>query len=146
MAQQAIGREKGEGAPRLLAGGNPQIAKGEGEAPVGAYIAATPGWKRDVVQRLDLLITRCVPGVRKAVKWNSPFYGAGGDGWFLSLHCFTRYVKVAFLRGAELRPPPPVASKSAAVRYLHIGEGEVLDEAQFEDWLSQASRLSGVRL
>jgi hypothetical protein len=93
--------------PTLLAGGNPQIAKGEGDAPVQAYIAAMPGWKRDVGRRLDALIVRTVPGVRKAVKWNSPFYGLEGQGWFLGVHCFTKYVKVAFFRGASLRPVPP---------------------------------------
>jgi hypothetical protein len=93
--------------PTLLAGGNPQIAKADGDAPVQAYIAAMPGWKRDVGRHLDALIVRTVPGVRKAVKWNSPFYGIEGQGWFLNLHCFTKYVKVAFFRGAALRPVPP---------------------------------------
>jgi len=132
--------------PALLAGGNPQIAKGYGEAPVAAYIAAMPGWKRDVGRRLDALIARTVPAVVKAVKWNSPFYGVGDQGWFLSFHCFTRYVKVAFFRGASLRPPPPGRSKHAHVRYLDIHEGDVLDEAQFAAWVKQASRLPGERM
>jgi hypothetical protein len=116
--------------PTLLAGGNPQIAKAYGDAPVQAYIAAMPGWKRDVGRRLDALIVRTVPDVHKAVKWNSPFYGIEGQGWFLSLHCFTNYVKVAFFRGASLRPLPPVASKHKDVRYLDIHEDDQLDEAQ----------------
>lgn len=132
--------------PKLLSGGNPQIPKGYGEAPVRAHIAATPGWKREVVQRLDALITDAVPAVRKAVKWNSPLYGAGEDGWFLSLHGFTRYVKVAFFRGTSLQPQPPVGSKTPETRYLHISESEPLDEAQFTDWVRQASRLPGERM
>src|SRR5690606_34145170 len=120
-AKAAAGRRKDKVV--LLAGGNPQIPKGEGDAPVQAYIAAMPGWKRDVGRRLDKLIERAVPDVRKAVKWNSPFYGASGtEGWFLNFHCFTRYVKVAFLRGASLRPRPPGESKHAHVRYLDIHE------------------------
>jgi hypothetical protein len=135
------------GKPVLLAGGNPQIPKGSGDAPVQAYIAAMPGWKRAVGRRLDALITRAVPGVRKAVKWNSPFYGAGddGQGWFLSFHCFTKYVKVTFFRGTSLRPVPAGESKHKDVRYLDIHEGE-LDEAQFADWVKQASRLPGERM
>ncbi|MEA2926745.1 MAG: hypothetical protein QOD25_3867, partial [Alphaproteobacteria bacterium] len=113
--------------PALLAGGNPQIAKADGGAPVQAYIAAMPGWKRDLGRRLDALIARTVPGVRKAVKWNSPFYGIDGQGWMLSFHCFTRYVKVAFFRGTSLRPPPPAASKHKDVRYLDIHEDDELD-------------------
>ena len=116
--------------PALLAGGNPQIAKADGDAPVQAYIAAMPGWKRDVGRRLDALIVRTVPGVRKAVKWNSPFYGVEGQGWFLSFHCFTKYVKVAFFRGASLRPVPPGESKQKEVRYLDIHEDDQLDEEQ----------------
>jgi hypothetical protein len=135
--------------PALLAGGNPQIAKAEGDAPVQAYIAAMPGWKRDVGRRLDALITRTVPAVRKAVKWNSPFYGVAGPGedggWFLSFHCFTKYVKVAFFRGTSLRPMPPGESKHAQVRYLDIHEDDELDEAQFVAWVRQASRLPGER-
>ncbi|MFC5570150.1 DUF1801 domain-containing protein [Lysobacter yangpyeongensis] len=129
--------------PRLLAGGNPQIAKGEGEAPVQAYLAAMPGWKRDIGRRLDDLITRAVPGVRKAVKWNSPFYGVAERGWFLSYHCYDRYVKVAFFRGASLHPQPPGASKQDDVRYLDIREDDAIDEAQFVAWVAQASALPG---
>ena len=130
----------------LLAGGNPQIAKAEGDAPVQAYIAAMPAWKRDVGRRLDALITRTVPGVRKAVKWNSPFYGNEGQGWFLSFHCFTKYVKVAFFRGTSLRPLPPAASKHKEVRYLDIHEDDQLDEAQLTAWVKQASLLPGERM
>lgn len=129
--------------PKLLSGGNPQIAKAYGNAPVQAYIAAMPGWKRDVGRRLDTLITRAVPGVNKAVKWNSPLYGVEGYGWFLSLHCFTKYVKVAFFRGASLTPVPPGKSKTKEVRYLDIHEDETLDEAQFTAWVKQASELPG---
>jgi len=129
--------------PTLLAGGNPQIAKAYGDAPVQAYIAAMPGWKRDVGRRLDALIVRTVPDVHKAVKWNSPFYGIEGQGWFLSLHCFTNYVKVAFFRGASLRPLPPVASKHKDVRYLDIHEDNQFDEAQLAAWVKQASQLPG---
>jgi hypothetical protein len=133
--------------PTLLAGGNPQVAKGYGDAPVQVYIAAMPGWKRDVGRRLDALI---VPGVRKAVKWNSPFYGVEGPGkgetWFLSFHCFTKYVKVAFFRGASLRPVPPAASKHKDVRYLDIREDDQLDETQLAAWVKQASLLPGERM
>jgi len=132
--------------PVLLAGGNPQIAKGYGDAPVQAYIAAMPGWKSDVGRRLDAIIERTVPNVHKAVKWNSPFYGLEGQGWFLSLHCFANYIKVAFFRGAALRPVPPVASKSQDTRYFHIGEHDTLDEAQFAAWVKQASDLPGERM
>jgi hypothetical protein len=132
--------------PRLLSGGNPQIAKGYGEAPVQAYIAAMPGWKSGVGQRLDTLIARTVPGVHKAVKWNSPFYGIGGQGWFLSFHCFTKYIKVAFFRGTSLHPPPPGESKHPEVRYLDIYESAPLDEAQLADWVKQASQLPGEKL
>ena len=132
--------------PRLLSGGNPQIAKAEGDAPVNAYIAAMPGWKRDVGRRLDALITRTVPDVHKAVKWNSPFYGVEGQGWFLNFHCFTKYVKVAFFRGTSLRPVPHGASKHKEVRYLDVHEDDELDEAQFAAWVKQASRLPGERL
>lgn len=131
--------------PKLLAGGNPQIPKGEGDAPVQAYIAAMPGWKREVGRRLDALVSHAAPGVRKAVKWNSPFYG-GQDGWFLSFHCFERYVKVAFFHGAALTPVPPVASKHERVRYLHVGEDGRFDEAQFRDWVKQAAALPGERM
>jgi hypothetical protein len=132
--------------PALLAGGNPQIAKADGDAPVQAYIAAMPGWKRDVGRRLDALVVRTVPGVRKAVKWNSPFYGIDGQGWMLSFHCFTRYVKVAFFRGRSLRPLPPAASKHKDVRYLDIHEDDELDEAQLAAWVKQASQLPGERM
>jgi hypothetical protein len=131
--------------PALLAGGNPQIPKGFGDAPVQAYIAAMPGWKREVGRRLDALITRTVPGVAKAVKWNSPFYGVEDGVWFLSFHCFTNYVKVAFFRGASLRPVPHGASKHKDVRYLDVHEGR-LDEAQFVAWVKQASQLPGERM
>jgi hypothetical protein len=130
--------------PVLLAGGNPQIAKADGDAPVRAYIAAMPGWKRDVGRRLDALVTRTVPAVRKAIKWNSPFYGVEGQGWFLSFHCFTRYVKVTFFRGASLRPLPPGESAHEEVRHLDIREGE-LDEAILAAWVKQASQLPGWR-
>ncbi len=132
--------------PVLLSGGNPQIAKGYGDAPVEAYLAAMPGWKQDVGRRIDALVTRAVPGVRKAVKWNSPFYGAGDEGWFLSFHCFAKYVKVAFFRGAALDPLPPEGSRQKDVRYLHLREGEPLDEARFTDWVRQASELPGERM
>lgn len=131
---------------KLLSGGNPQIAKGEGDEPVQAYIAAMPGWKQAVGRRLDDLITRTVPNVRKAVKWNSPFYGADGESWFLSFHCFANYVKVAFFRGTSLRPNPPIASKQKEVRYVHIHGQDSLDETQFTAWVKQASQLSGERM
>lgn len=129
----------------LLSGGNPQIPKGDGDAPVQAYIAAMPGWKSQVGQRIDALIEDTVPEVVKAVKWNSPFYGLKGEGWFLSLHCFTKYIKVTFFQGASLRPPPAGKSKYPAVRYLDIHEGK-FDETQFADWVRQASQLPGERL
>ena len=132
--------------PVLLSGGNPQIAKGYGNTPVQAYIAAMPGWKRDVGRLLDALVEHTVPDVFKAVKWNSPFYGIEGQGWFLSYHCFTKYVKVTFFRGASLRPLPPGESKHKEVRYLDIREDEQFDEAQFVDWVKQASLLPGERL
>ena len=128
--------------PALLAGGNPQIAKAEGDAPVQAYIAAMPGWKRDVGRRLDALVVRTVPGVRKAVKWNSPFYGIQGQGWFLSFHVFTHYVKVTFFNGASLRPVPPGESTHKEVRYLDIREGQY-DEPQIATWIRQAAALPG---
>lgn len=132
--------------PTLLSGGNPQIAKGEGDAPVQAYIDAMPGWKSEVGRRLDALITRTVPSVHKAVKWNSPLYGIEGDGWFLSFHCFAKYIKVAFFRGASLQPVPPVESKTNYTRYLHIHEHDELDENQFTKWVQQASQLPGERM
>jgi hypothetical protein len=127
----------------VLSGGNPRIAKADGDAPVQAYIAALPGWKRDLGKRLDALIVRNVPDVCKAVKWNSPFYGIEGQGWFLGLHTFTRYVKVAFFRGASLRPLPPGASRSKDTRYIDLHEGDTLDEAQMANWVKQAAALSG---
>jgi hypothetical protein len=132
--------------PVLLSGGNPQIAKGDGAAPVQAYIAAMPGWKRDVGRRVDALIVRTIPGVRKAVKWNSPFYGIEGQGWFLGIHCFAKYVKVAFFRGASLRPVPPGESKQKEVRYLDIHEDDEFDEAQLAAWVKQASQLPGKQM
>jgi hypothetical protein len=129
--------------PALLAGGNPQIAKGDGDAPVKAYIAALPGWKREVARVLDALIVRTVPGVRKAVKWNSPLYGIEDQGWFLGLHTFTSYLKLAFFRGTALHPVPPGKSKSKDTRYLDIREDDPFDEARVADWVSQASRLPG---
>lgn len=130
----------------LLSGGNPQIPKGYGDGPVQAYIAAMPGWKREIGRRLDELIVRTVPGVNKAVKWNSPFYGVRDQGWFLSLHCFTHYVKVAFFRGTSLRPVPPGESKHKEVRYLDIRQNDPMDEAQLVSWVKQASRLPGERM
>jgi hypothetical protein len=133
--------------PTLLTGGNPQIAKAYGDAPVEAYIAAMPGWKSDVGRRLDALIARTVPGVRKAVKWNSPLYGVGDDQtWFLGVHCFTKYVKVAFFRGASLSPVPPVGSRQKHVRYFHIHEDDQLDEVLFAAWVKQASELPGEKM
>ena len=130
--------------PRLLAGGNPQIGKGDGNAPVQSYIAAIPaGWKRDLARSLDALIVRHVPDVRKAMKWNSPFYGMEGQGWFLSFHCFTKYIKVMFFKGSSLRPLPPRESKNPAVRCIDIGEQDNIDEARFASWLKQASNIEG---
>lgn len=132
-----------ETAPVLLAGGNPKIAKADGDAPVQAYIAAMPEWKSDIGRRLDAIIVRTVPDVRKAVRWNSPFYGAPGKGWFLNFHCFTKYVKVAFFDGASLDPIPPGESKDEKVRYLNIYADGEFDEAQFAEWVAQASKLPG---
>lgn len=129
--------------PVLLSGGNPQIPKGDGDGPVQAYIAAMPGWKGDVGRSLDALIVRSVPGVRKAVRWNTPFYGVEGQGWFLGFHCFSKYIKVTFLRGRTLEPMPPVASKHPEVRYLHIHEDGSFDEALFKKWLKQAAQQPG---
>jgi hypothetical protein len=140
------GPAKAGGKVALLSGGNPQIAKADGDAPVQAYIAAMPGWKRGLGKRLDTLIVRNVPNVHKAVKWNSPFYGIKGQGWFLSFHVFTRYVKVAFFRGASLRPLPPGESKQKEMRYLDIREDDQLDEAQLAAWVKQASQLPGERM
>lgn len=133
-------------APRLLSGGNPQIPKGYGDAPVQAWIEASPGWKRDAARRLDALITSAVPDVRKAVKWNSPMYGMEEGSWFAGLHGFDRYIKVAFFRGAALDPVPPVGSKQKDVRYFHLREDGVLDEDQFADWIRQAARLPGEKM
>ncbi|NIC06564.1 DUF1801 domain-containing protein [Billgrantia bachuensis] len=129
--------------PKLLSGGNPQIAKGDGDGPVQAYIAAMPEWKQDIGRRLDALIVRTVPEVQKAVRWNSPFYGIEGQGWFLTFHCFTKYIKVAFLNGASLEPLPPIASKDPNTRYLHIHQDEPIDEDQLTQWLRQAASLPG---
>ena len=142
-AAEAATVGQGAGDVKLLSGSNPQIAKADGDAPVQAYIAAMPGWKSDVGRRLDGLIERTVPGVRKAVKWNSPFYGVEGRGWFLSYHCFTKYVKVAFFRGASLHPLPPGASKDKNTRYLDIRENDHLDEDLVARWVRQASELPG---
>jgi hypothetical protein len=128
--------------PKLLSGGNPQIAKADGDAPVQAYIEAMPGWKREVGRNLDALIERTVPGVRKAVRWNSPFYGSE-QGWFLSLHCLTKYIKVAFFNGTQLKPMPPVESKNQGTRYFHIHENDKLDEQQLKSWIKQAAKQPG---
>jgi hypothetical protein len=139
-----VTKESGEAAgPVLLSGGNPQIAKADGDAPVQAYIAAMPGWKSDVGRRLDSIIVRTVPDVRKAVRWNSPFYGMEGRGWFLNFHCFTKYVKVAFFNGASLDPLPPGESKDENVRYLDIYEDDQFDEQQFAAWVEQACLMPG---
>lgn len=129
--------------PALLSGGNPQIAKGDGDGPVQAYISAMPEWKSVVGKRLDALLEAAVPGVRKAVKWNSPFYGVEGQGWFLSFHCFAKYVKVAFLRGASLTPLPPGVSKHKETRYLDVYETDELDEQQLITWFQQSAALPG---
>ena len=131
--------------PKLLSGGNPQIPKGYGDEPVQAYIAAMPGWKRDVGRHIDDIVVRVVPEVEKAVKWNSPFYGNERDSWFLSFHCFTRYVKVTFFRGTSLDPMPPGESKHPEVRYLNIHEGDAFED-QFADWVRQVSRLPGEKM
>jgi hypothetical protein len=133
------------GEPVLLSGGNPQIAKGYGDGPVQAYIAAMPGWKHALGRRVDAVIERVVPGVSKAVKWNTPLYGIEDQGWFLGYHCFTTYLKVTFFKGAALKPMPPGASKQKDVRYLDIYEG-AFDEEQFADWVKQASLLPGERM
>jgi hypothetical protein len=142
MATRKTAKAKRASRPRKLAGGNPQIAKGEGDAVVQRYIRAMPGWKRDVGKRIDAVVARSVRRVRKAVKWNSPFYGVEGKGWFLSFHVFTRYVKVTFFRGTALRPMPPGESKHEDVRYLDIHEDD-LDEAQLARWVKQAAKLPG---
>jgi hypothetical protein len=145
-ASRASGGRRRAKAPNdapLLSGGNPQIGMADGDAAVQAYIASMPGWKRDVGKRLDVLIVRSVPDVQKAVKWNSPFYGIEGQGWFLSFHTFTRYVKVAFFRGMSLRPLPPGESKSRDTRYIDLHEGDQLDETQIAIWVRQAAALPG---
>jgi hypothetical protein len=136
-------KPKSKSKPKLLSGGNPQIAKGDGDAPVKAYIAAMPGWKRKVGRELDALIVRTVPDVKKAVKWNSPFYGVEGHGWFLGVHCYTKYIKLAFFRGAQLKPLPPGESKQKEVRYLDVREDDELDEKQVASWIRQASEIPG---
>ena len=139
-----VTKKSGEAAePVLLSGGNPQVAKADGDAPVQAYIAAMPGWKSDVGRRLDSIVVRTVPDVRKAVRWNSPFYGMEGQGWFLNFHCFAKYVKVAFFNGTSLDPVPPGESKDENVRYLNIYEDDQFDEEQFAAWAKQASKLPG---
>jgi hypothetical protein len=138
--------KKDDAGPRLLSGGNPQIPKGEGNGPVQDYIAAMPGWKRDVGKRFDDLIVRTVPDVHKAVKWNQPFYGLKGEGWFLSFRCYTNYVQVQFLKGTSLDPMPPKASKHPEVRYLDIREDDELDEDQLQSWIEQASKLPGEQM
>ena len=135
-------KDPGNG-PKLLAGGNPQIPKGDGDAPVNAYIEAMPGWKQDVGRQLDDLIERTVPGVRRAVRWNSPFYSADDSSYFLSYHCFTNYVKVTFFRGTSLDPVPPIESKDDEVRYFHVHEDEPMDEDLVASWIKQASELPG---
>ena len=146
MAGKASTKPTKAATPKLLAGGNPQIAKADGDAPVQAYIAAIPGWKRDVARALDALIVQTVPDVHKAVKWNSPFYGVEGQGWFLNFHCLTKYVKMAFFRGTSLQPPPPGESKQQDVRYLDFHEDDQLDDAQLTAWVKQASQLPGAHL
>ena len=132
--------------PVLLSGGNPQIPKGHGEAPVQAWIAAAPGWKSDAAARLDALVTATVPGVKKAVKWNSPLYGLDGSTWFMSFHAMTAYLKVAFHNGVELDPPLPVGSKQPRVRYLHIDEAFDWSDARPADWIRQAAALPGEKM
>jgi hypothetical protein len=137
------GKKKSAAKPKLLSGGNPQIPKGDGDEPVQAYIAAMPGWKSEAGSRLDSLIERTVPGVRKGVRWNSPFYGVEGQGWFLAYHCFTKYIKVTFLNGGSLRPLPPVESKDKNTRYFHIHEDDEVDEKLLASWIRQSSKLPG---
>ncbi|ALS98263.1 DUF1801 domain-containing protein [Lacimicrobium alkaliphilum] len=139
-------QDKPNSQPVLLSGGNPQIAKADGDQPVQTYIAAMPGWKADAGRRLDSLIVSHVPRVRKAVRWNTPFYGIEGKGWFLAFHCLTKYIKVAFLNGASLQPMPPVESKDQNTRYFHIYEDEPFDEVLLSDWIEQASALPGDQL
>jgi hypothetical protein len=129
--------------PKLLSGGNPQIPKGDGDAPVQAYIAAMPGWKSEAGRQLDALVERIVPDVRKAVKWNSPLYGVEGQGFFLGVHCFSRYIKISFFRGSALDPKPPVGSKDPNARYFHLEEGDPVDQPQLADWIRQAAAIPG---
>ena len=139
----ASAKSGGGDGPKLLSGGNPQIPKGDGDEPVQAYIGAMPGWKRDVGRRLDELVAAAVPDVRKAVRWNSPFYGTEGHGWFLSFHCFTKYIKLTFFDGASLDPAPPVESKDDNVRCVHLFEDDDLDESLLSSWFEQAAQLPG---
>ncbi|MEX5297450.1 DUF1801 domain-containing protein [Kocuria sp. CPCC 205292] len=139
-------RNQDDAGPKLLSGGNPQIPKGEGDGPVQEYIAAMPGWKRDLGRRLDDLIVRTVPEVHKAVKWNQPFYGLRDEGWFLAFRCYTHYVQLQFFKGAALEPPPPKASKHPEVRYLDIRETDELDEARLRSWIEQAAGLPGEKM
>jgi hypothetical protein len=137
---------KPDAKPRMLSGDNPQIPKGYGDEPVQAYIAAIPGWKQGVARRVDAVVTRTLPEVTKAVKWNSPLYGVEGNGWFLGIHCFAKYVKIAFFKGAALDPLPPGTSKQKDVRYLDIRENDVIDEEQFAAWVKQASKMQGEKM
>lgn len=146
MGVKIMAGKSPQDAVKLLSGGNPQIPKGYGDAPVQAYIAAMPGWKSEVGRRLDALVEAAVPGVAKAVKWNSPLYGVEGQGWFLGVHVFAKYIKLAFFRGASLEPVPPIASKQKDVRYFHIHEDDQIDEARLTDWVKQASQLPGERM
>ena len=139
-------RQKDAKAPRLLSGGNPQIPKGDGDGPVRDYIAAMPGWKRDVGERIDRLVGRTVSSVRRAVRWNQPFYGAGDEGWFLSFRCYTDYVQVQFLKGTSLDPMPPKPSKHDEMRYLDVRDGDELDEEQLRAWFEQSAELPGAPL
>ncbi len=136
-------KSKSEDSPILLSGGNPQIPKGDGDGPVQAYLAAMPGWKGDVGRQLDDLIVQTIPNVRKAVRWNTPFYGVEGNGWFVAFHCLTKYVKVSFFQGTSLNPIPPVASKQDNVRYFHIHEHDIIDAKLFAKWVAQAASLPG---
>ncbi len=140
-----MAEKRGNPEPVLLSGGNPQIAKGDGDIPVKAYVDAMPGWKGEVGRRLDTLIVEAVPDVQKAIRWNTPFYGNKGDGWFVAYHCLTKYIKVSFFKGTDLHPEPPVISKGPT-RSLHIEEGKPWDEEQFTKWVLQASRLPGEKV
>jgi hypothetical protein len=140
---ESVNAKRSGSKPVLLSGGNPQIPKGDGDAPVQAYIDAMPSWKHDVGRRLDDLIGEVVPHVRKAVRWNSPFYGVEGNGWFVSFHCFAKYVKVTFLNGASLDPMPPEPSKDPDTRYVHIHEDAEIDEDEMKRWIRQAAELPG---